>query len=330
LEKIISFLEGRKMKKLFVLSIIVLVCISSFAYADIFGTGANQFDIEFATIANAGNAADSTGYGAVDHDYRIGSYEVTAGQYSQFLNTAAQNDTFALYNSDMWSSSQGCKITRSGSSGSYSYSVSADRENRPVNYLSWYDAARFCNYLTTGNTEEGVYNTTTWSINRSQAQAAFGTIYFIPSEDEWYKAAYHKNDGVTGNYWLYPTQSNEEPSNDILNPDGGNNANFYQDGFAIGEPYWMTEVGEFENSDSSYGTFDQGGNVWEFNETMFGSNRGGTAGGYGYYLASTGRYDYHGPDDEGSSVAFRVASVPEPATLLLFALGTLALRKRRK
>ena len=92
--------------------------------------------------------------------------------------------------------------------------------------------------------------------------------YVIPTEDEWYKAAYHKNDGVTGNYWLYPTQSNNVPSNDSINPDPGNNANFYQNGYTIGSPDYLTAVGEFENSDSAYGTFDQGGNVWEWNETL--------------------------------------------------------------
>ncbi|MHC4258300.1 MAG: formylglycine-generating enzyme family protein [Planctomycetota bacterium] len=319
------------MNKFVLLSAVVCLFISGVSFADTFAEDtANEFTIDFVTIGNAGNPADSTGYGAVNYDYNIGTYEVTAGHYSQFLNNTAQTDTFSLYNSNMSSGSQGCQITRSGSTGSYSYSVSADRENRPVNYISWYDAARFCNYLTSGNTEEGVYNTTTWSIHRSEAQTAFGTIYFLPSENEWYKSAYHKNDGVTGNYWLYPTQSDEEPSNDIIDPDGGNNANFYQDGFAIGSPYWLTEAGEFENSFSPYGTFDQGGNVWEFNETLFGSNRGGTAGGYGYYLASTGRYDFHGPDDEGSSMGFRVASIPEPATLSLLALGGLALLRKRK
>ena len=124
--------------------------------------------------------------------------------------------------------------------------------------------------------------------------------YFIPTENEWYKAAYHKNDGVTGNYFHYPTGIDTWPSNDLLTPDPGNNANFYDGSYTIGSPYYMTVVGEFENSESPYGTFDQGG---------------------------TG-----GPAYEDGSVGFRAASVPEPGsiTLLLFgAVGLLTYAWRR-
>ena len=86
-----------------------------------------------------------------------------------------------------------------------------------------------------------------------------GAKFFIPTEDEWYKAAYHKNDGVTGNYWDYPTASNTAPINTL--PDPGNHANFYDslgtgnNDYTIGSPYHRTVVGEFAKSDSSYGTF---------------------------------------------------------------------------
>lgn len=53
-------------------------------------------------------------------------------------------------------------ITRSGSSGSYIYSVIPGRGDRPVCWVNWYDAARFCNWLHngkgTGDTEIGAYN----------------------------------------------------------------------------------------------------------------------------------------------------------------------------
>jgi len=74
----------------------------------------------------------------------------------------------------------------------------------------------------------------------------------------------------------YPTSTDSVPSNDLIHPDPGNNANFWQeDGDTIGSPYYRTPVGEFENSESPYGTFDQGRNVWEWNEAiLYGSNRG--------------------------------------------------------
>ena len=91
-----------------------------------------------------------TGYGAVHYAYNIGTYEVTAGQYCEFLNAVAATDSHELYNSNMWSNTYGCKIQRSGSLGSYTYSVDVNWANRPVNYVSWGDAARFANWLHNG------------------------------------------------------------------------------------------------------------------------------------------------------------------------------------
>ena len=158
----------------------------------------------------------------------------------------------------------------------------------------------------------------------------------IPSEDEWYKAAYHKNDGVTGNYFDYPTSSNIAPSDVLGNPtDPGNNATYYNNDYTIGSPYWRTEVGAHENSDSPYGTFDQGGNVWEWNEAvLYGSYRGGRSGSFdddGYFLRAANRYYFHHhPTYEYSPVGFRVVEIPEPAALTLLVLGGLMSFRRRK
>ncbi len=321
------------------------------------GVGAAQAGVVIDTVAvgNPGNAPDTRyatpGYGAVGYGYGIGKYEVTTGQYCEFLNAVAATDTYGLYTTNMWSADYGCKIQRSGGPGSYTYEVLDDPDvpgpewaNRPVNYVSWGDAARFSNWLHNGQptgaqslstTEDGSY-----FLNGATSNAALLAVTrkpnatrALPTEDEWYKAAYHKNDGVTGNYWDYPTSSDILPSNDLIDPDPANNANFYQNGYTIGSPYYRTEVGDFENSESPYGTFDQGGNVWEWNEAvLYGSDRGLRGGAFysdSYVLRASRRYDCGYPAYEIGTIGFRVSGVPEPASLTMLALGVLAVLRRR-
>ncbi len=152
---------------------------------------------------------------------------------------------------------------------------------------------------------------------------------FIPSEDEWYKAAYYN--GST--YYDYPTGTDTVPSNAYV--DAGNNANFYNSGYTTSSPY-LTDVGHFATSASPYGTFDQGGNVWEWNEALIsGSSRGLRGGSWvvnSDILASSSRFGSH-PAFESSYVGFRVATVPEPSTavLVVIACGLMwVLRKRFK
>ncbi|MCX5653806.1 MAG: SUMF1/EgtB/PvdO family nonheme iron enzyme [Planctomycetota bacterium] len=314
------------------------------------------------TVGNPGNAADTRyatpGYGSVGYTYNIGKFEVTAGQYTAFLNALVKTDAYGLYNTRMDSYSYGCKITRHGSSGNYTYDFSgrpsgteADWANRPVNFVSWGDAARFANWLTNGqptgvltgipSQDAGLTEDGSYYLNGAISDAALLAVtrktnakYVIPTEDEWYKAAYHKNDGVTGNYFVYPTGSDSVPSHDLVTPDPGNNANFqYKSEDTIGSPYYRTLVGEFENSESPYGTFDQGGNIWEWNEAIIdGSYRGLLGGTYfngSGYLRASGRFQDL-PSIDVMSFGFRVSEVPEPATMSLLALGGAALVVRRK
>jgi formylglycine-generating enzyme required for sulfatase activity len=160
--------------------------------------------------------------------------------------------------------------------------------------------------------------------------------YVIPSEDEWYKAAYHKNDGVTGNYWDYPTGTDSAPGRDMTettNP--GNNANYYTSPWVWpidSGTYYTTTVGEFQLSDSPYGTFDQGGNVMEWNEAVLDSSaryqRGGTFDTIGSFLRAASRSSYP-PTAESYNFGFRVAYVPEPCSAGLLLCGGLALVRRR-
>jgi formylglycine-generating enzyme required for sulfatase activity len=321
--------------------------------------GGGLTNLEFVTVGNPDNAGEWSGVsyggwgpdricGAVGYTFNMGKFEVTAGQYTAFLNAVAAVDTYGLYNTEMCFA-YGCKIERSGSSGSYTYSVASDWANRPVNYVSWGDAARFANWLTNNQpTGRQVLKTTengSYYLNGAISDAdlmavtrktpAQGGRYYIPTEDEWYKAAYHKNDGVTGNYFDYATATNSEPSNDLIDPDPGNNDNFYQSGgYTINSPYYRTLVGTFENSESPYGTFDQGGNVWEWNEAIIeGSYRGmrGAAWtGSVNQLHSAYRFSNLYSTFESGGGGLRVSEVPEPASMALLALGGLALLGRRR
>jgi formylglycine-generating enzyme required for sulfatase activity len=295
--------------------------------------------VEVVPVGNPGNANDTygDGYGSVDYVYNIGKFEVTAGEYVDFLNAVAATDTYGLYNPHMDSSSYSCQITQNGTSGSYSYdfsggtvevpgSTAADWENRPVNYVSWGDAARFANWMHNGQptgaqelgtTEDGSYfldGATGWMDLVAVVREPDAT-WVIPSEDEWYKAAYY--DGDTGLYYDYPTGADDPnvPSNDLIDPDPGNNATFRisPDDYTIGSPYWRTEVGEFENSESPYGTFDQGGNVWEWNEAIhlgvFRMVRGGALNTYDFSMQPGYRL-HKDPTNEIGNIGFRVAEVP--------------------
>lgn len=326
----------RVVKPLFVMSVVV---------AGVSGLQAEVI-IDTVEVGHAGNAPDTrfetAGVGAVGYEYSIGKYEVTAGQYTEFLNAVAATDTYGLYSSNMWSHGAGCKIQRAGSPGSYTYSIAADRVNRPVNYVSWGDAARFVNWLHNGQptgpqgagtTESGTYdlNGATGAAELMAVTRQPGATWALPTEDEWYKPAFHYNNGPTGDYYGYPTATDETPSNALIDPDPGNNGCFYNGGFTIGAPYYLTPVGEFENSGSPYGTFDQGGNLKEWNESISEGYRGKRGGCYlnPAYVLHASESGYGNPAAESYDGGFRVVLVPEPASVGMVLLGMLLLGRRR-
>jgi len=170
-------------------------------------------------------------------------------------------------------------------------------------------------------------------MDHQTAGATFGTAYFIPSEDEWYKSAYHKNNGVTGgaaNYWDYPTGSDSVPTA-VYGGTAAGTAVFYASPVIPTAPADVNNAGGL----SPYGTMGQGGNVWEWNEALIGSSRGVRGGCWGDYsdgLASSGGADIS-PTAENLGFGFRVASVPEPGSIILLVCGAIAaliLWRRRK
>jgi formylglycine-generating enzyme required for sulfatase activity len=126
--------------------------------------------IDMVTVGDPSNAADTTGYGAVAYEYQIGKYHVTIGQYTAFLNAVAVTDTYSLYNANMATNLNVAGIAQAGVSGSFTYSVITNggiSVNRPITYVSWWDAARFSNWMANGQptgaqssttTENGAYN----------------------------------------------------------------------------------------------------------------------------------------------------------------------------
>jgi hypothetical protein len=221
-------------------------------------------------------------------------------------------------------------IEQTGADGSYSYSVKAGFENLPVTYVSFYDALRFANWLNNGqgsaDTETGAYlllGGTPVPSNVPTITRAPGAITFLPSENEWYKAAYYSPGGV---YFDYPTGTDTVTGCVAPGADTGNSANC-----ATGA---LTIVGAYGLSGSPYGTFDQGGNLWEWTEVIRDSTSAVTRGGNwedGAGNLAASAPTFNDLASERDDYGFRVASlVPEPAQVLLVLTGGLVLAVVRR
>jgi formylglycine-generating enzyme len=334
-----------------------LSILGAFALVLLPAVAARAITIDMVTVGNAGNLADTTGYGAVGYAYRIGKYEVTAGQYTAFLNAVATSaDPYGLYNANM-SAAYGCGIQQSSSGGTFAYTVAGDYVNRPVNYVSWGNAARFCNWLANGQPTSGVEGLATTEdgpyylngVTNMQALMAVkrkdGATYVIPSENEWYKAAYYdanKNGSGGAGYWLYATMHDVAPGNvyPALGTNAINSANYYRGADTLNGPPYTTEVGSFPDSKSAYDTLDQSGNVGEWTEAVIPvappaplyshGLRGGSFAASVDRIASTYRGNLYIQGDEDLVIGFRVAYVPEPtgAALLFSALVALIISRK--
>jgi formylglycine-generating enzyme required for sulfatase activity len=293
---------------------------------------------DWATVGDPGNGADPLnsvsvpGIGTVSTTYNIATTEVNLFQYTEFLNAVDPNglNSLGLYNSSMASDANIAGIGfNSGAAAGSKYSVIGSGD-RPVTYVSWNDAARFTNWLNNGqgsaSTEFGVYDMSLTTPTRSAS-----ATYWIPSENEWYKAAYYDPgaSGPSDDYWLYPTRSDSAPGNAI--GAGANQANYYAGDFSVtqsasysGSQNYLTAGGAYTASSSYYGTYDQGGNVWEWNDTVIsGSSRGLRGGSWvndGNFLQSSFRA-FNDPTVGFGNGGFRVASVPEPSAAVLVLMG---------
>ena len=271
---------------------------------NIFGSGSNTFSLDFVTIGNPGNTNDTTGYGKVAYTYQMGTYTISQNQ----VNAAASNGLLGMPTGD-WIGDQ------------------------PATSITWYQAAAFVNWLNTNQGYTPAYNLTysngsysmaLWPTNQGWTNGVTNLfrnancVYFLPSENEWYKAAYYdpnKNSG-SGGYWLYPTGRSNAPiavnSGTItgtavftLNGDGRK---------FTPPPSIVFEAGGL----SPYGTMGQGGNVSQWMESAYSGNNTNVSdlrpigGGYwnnnsGWLLSST-RNNYR-PSSPYFYLGFRVARI---------------------
>lgn len=326
------------MKKVSLIVVTVCLFTSSFVSADSFGTGDNQFEIDFVTISGDASSANGTnisqysigenGYRTFsdpENIYRMGVYEVTNDQWNKFTNnldvavTGSWTGMYSPYNS---------KPYYTGSS-------------IPTNNVSWHEAAQFVNWLNTSSGYQAAYKFTgtqgtgdytlsvwelgDWGYDASNPYRNSNAHYFLPTENEWVKAAYWNGT----NLQTYTNASND----DLLSgkPDPAK-WNYYP---SVGNQPWAVGSGVEELN----GTFDMTGNVFEWTESPYNneeflsdSKRAGRGSYYNTFiidtLSSSCRYGDN-PTREENTLGFRVASVPEPCTLSLIALGGLLLRKRK-
>jgi formylglycine-generating enzyme required for sulfatase activity len=327
-----------------VLSVLFTASISVLA-----GSAAAAVVIDFVPVDDPGNAPDTlsnctqAGCGSVATPYLIGKYEVTNQQYAEFLNAVADADPNGLYSVNMSIDARG-GITRGGSSGSYSYAVKPGRGNNPVIYVSFHDALRFANWLHNaqptgpqgaGTTEDGAYTITPGGLAANTIARNGGARYFVPTENEWYKAAYY--DTGLGSYYDYPMSTDSTPASDP--PSGGAiSGNFWEATYALTGSNvfdnafnYLSDVGAYGSAVSPNGTFDQGGNVWEWNETIGQtiSHRIYRGGGWDDSTSQLGAGfgPTITPASEYYDFGFRVA--PEPGADLLAATAALLLAARR-
>ena len=341
------------------LTVLAITIIAPFAHATVVIDTVTVDDVDNPPDkAYAYNNPDNLQFGSVPYEYRIGTYEVTNSQYVEFLNLKAKAaDPLLLYDTRMGSEISG-GISRTGAPGDYVYTVKENMGDKPVNYVNCYDAYRFVNWLhngqENGDTETGAYtlgayNPGGYPVDASTIVRNPGAMWFIPNENEWYKAAYYDprtaaEGGPPGDdhYWYAATQSDSVPIvatadafGNISNP-GANVANTNLGADWNGQDGNVTTVGSAGPlSASYYGTYDQAGNVWEWVDTQFEAN----GWGRGLRGGAWNLGPYNTPADlrniakiaTGSypSIGFRVAApataVPEPSSLILAAMGLVGL-----
>jgi len=326
-----------------------------------FGSIASGEAIQWVTVGDPGNAADTTNRGAVSDSFQIMKYEFTNQQYTDFLNSvdAGGNNPNSVYHVDMGNDIRGGISFTSGAASGSKYAVKSNMGDKPVNYVSWFDAARVSNWLMNGatsssSTETGAYTLAGGQTTGIAPAVNNGATFYIPTEDQWYKAAYYMGGGTNAGYWDYATRSDTAPTAVTADTTGigsagstGNFANYLDDANWNDRGGNVTTVGT-NGVSSAYGAFDMNGNITEWNDLtglVAGERRGLRGGFWGSFSENSLRSSFNQDtpaSDENDVYGFRLASpasspsaVPEidPNSLgsvLALVLGSLGLLERRR
>ncbi len=295
----------------------LLLIPASRASADTFGSGVNSFEIEFVAIGDPGNPPDTVlptptsaplPSGTVNYFYRMAKFEISEEIIAKVnaLSEAA-GDPLGL-------------------------NVDVERgPQKPATGLSWFDAARFANWL---NEEQGapvaykfddqnqfqLWQPGDIGYNPNNPYRNSRARYVLPSADEWHKAAYY--DPVNDRYWLYPF-GNDDPPIPVTSGTDPGTAVYNQSGPA--------DV-QFAGGENLFGLVGMAGNVYDWEETSRNllnndplANRGVNGGSWiltisAVDISSIFRNSGLARADQ-PLVGLRIATIPEPSTLLLLYLS---------
>ena len=341
--RLLSLFRGRSIRSLVgSITTVALAGMASPSFGGIvtFGSGSNQFNMEFVTIGNPGNAPDSTGdpnpAGAVGYEYGIGKFEVS-------------EDMITKYNAN-FGTENGLVISQTNRGA-----------NKPATATTWNGAARFVNWLNRSQGYQEAYkfapsstisdNIQLWTsgeagFNASNRYRNSLARYVLPDYNEWYKAAYYKASNST--YYDYANGSDTAPTavaSGVLD-----NTAVYQD--LLADPSVAPSAADVDQAGglSPYGVMALGGNAQEWEESSFdlanssgASNRAHRGGAWGFTvdrLKSSDRRSFS-PTSTSNFVGFRVVvlsssappAVPEPSMMVigtLFGLGGLVAKRRMK
>ncbi len=326
---------------------------------------ADAVTIDWVTVGDPGNTGETLVYsgtamtfGAVSKEFRIMKYEWTNSLYVDFLNAVDPQGTNpnSIWNPNMGSNARG-GITNIGITDGGRYAFKTNMGDKPVNYVNWFDAARVANWLHNG---AQTYGTSDASASAPQNSGAYtlgtatsgtspaknsGAQFYIPTENQWYKAAFYKGSGANAGYWDYATQSDTTPTAVTADATGigsaGSAGNFANRTFGA---VWNGQVGNVttvgtNGGPSAYGAFDMSGNLSEWNDLAEAaeSSRGVRGGDFGNGGATTLWSAYRittSATVESGVIGFRLVAVPEPSTYAMalagLACGGYLLRRRRR